>query len=58
MPDTFTGFLPEKPNPIFKFELEGQPGHSASQGVIAAIKNKCSPGELVEQLREVETVSG
>ena len=57
VPDTFTGFLPEKPSPIFKFELEGQPGHSASQGVIASIKNKCSPGELVEQLREVESDS-
>ena len=57
VPDTFAGFLPEKPNPLFKFGVEGQPGHSASAGVIAAIKNKCSPGELLEQLREIESDS-
>jgi len=57
VPDTFAGFLPEKPNPMFKFGVEGQPGYSASAGVIAAIKNKCSPGELLELLREIESDS-
>jgi len=57
VPDTFAGFLPEKPNPMFKFGVEGQPGYSASAGVIGAIKNKCSPGELLELLREIESDS-
>jgi len=57
VPDTFAGFLPEKTVPMFKFGVEGQPGHSASAAVIAAIKNKCSPGELLEQMREIESES-
>merc|ERR1719221_1515467 len=34
VPDTFTGFLPEKPNPLFKFGVEGQPGYAASNSMV------------------------
>ena len=57
VPDTFTGFLPDKPDPIFKFGVEQQPGYTASNNVVASIKNKCSPGELLELLREIESDS-
>jgi len=53
VPDTFACFIPEKPAPQFRFALEG-PGHSASTAMIASIKAKCSPEELLEQMREVE----
>ena len=53
VPDTFACFIPEKPGPQFRFALEG-PGHSASTAMIASIKAKCSPEELLEQMREVE----
>ena len=57
VPDTFACFIPEKPGPQFRFALEG-PGHSASTAMIASIKAKCSPEELLEQMREVEGVGG
>jgi len=57
VPETFSGFLPERPAPVFKFGVEGQLGNAVSNNMVAAIKNKCSPAELLELLREVESDS-
>merc|ERR1719153_1728436 len=57
VPETFSGFLPERPAPVFKFGVEGQLGNVVSNNMVAAIKNKCSPAELLELLREVKSDS-
>jgi len=57
VPETFSGFLPDKPSPVFKFGVGEGPGQTASANMVAAVKNKCSTTELLEVLKEVETDS-
>eukprot|EP00090_Calanus_glacialis_P015780 TRINITY_DN2485_c0_g1_i1.p1 TRINITY_DN2485_c0_g1~~TRINITY_DN2485_c0_g1_i1.p1 ORF type:complete len:790 (+),score=272.47 TRINITY_DN2485_c0_g1_i1:36-2405(+) len=57
VPESFSGFLPDKPDPLFKFAVDGQPGFAASSSMVAAIKNKSNPTEVLEMLREVESDS-
>jgi len=54
VPETFAAFLPEKPAPCVKYVSGEGPGQAASTTMVAAVKNKCNPQELLDLLREIE----
>jgi nuclear cap-binding protein subunit 1 len=55
VPETFAGFVPDKPAPNYKYTLEGplagSPQTRTSVNVVAAIKRKCSAEELLLVLK-------
>jgi len=55
VPETFAGFVPDKPTPNFKYSLEGpmagSPQTRTSANVMAAIKRKCTAEELLLVLK-------
>jgi len=55
VPETFTVFLPAKPAPQVKYVGGEGPGQLAATSMVAAVKNKCSPQELLDLLREIES---
>jgi len=57
VPETFSGFLPERPTPNYKFTGGEGPGQVSSATMVAAIKNKCSPNDVIEILKDVENDS-
>ncbi|XP_064474284.1 nuclear cap-binding protein subunit 1-like [Ornithodoros turicata] len=56
VPDTFTPFIPAKPQPVYKYGDEGVeslPGGSCVAQLTAAIKSKCTPEEALDALTDV-----
>jgi hypothetical protein len=55
VPETFAGFVPDKPAPEYKFGLEGplagSPQTRVAANVVAAIKRKCTTEELLLVLK-------
>ena len=55
VPETFAGFVPDKPTPNYKYSLEGplagSPQARTSTNVVNAIKRKCSAEEVLLVLK-------
>lgn len=56
MPETFAAFIPPKPEPIYKYSMEGAaalPGTAAAHQLVVAVRGKCSAEEALNVLREL-----
>ena len=57
IPESFQGFAPERPDPVFKFEANPDTENSAvcmmSAKIMNAIKQKCTQEEIQAVLKEI-----
>ncbi|CAH0757994.1 unnamed protein product [Diatraea saccharalis] len=55
-PETFAALVPLKPEPIYKYSMEGAaslPGTEAAHQLVVNVRNKCTPEEALNVLREL-----
>ncbi|CAH1796073.1 unnamed protein product [Owenia fusiformis] len=56
VPDSFSALIPLKPTPYYKFNKEGagsHPGTMTSHQLIASIKSKCTPEEVILIMKDL-----
>lgn len=56
VPESFAAFVPLKPEPIYKYSMEGAaslPGTEAAHQLVVCVRNKCTPEEALNVLREL-----
>jgi hypothetical protein len=59
VPESFQGFAPEKPDPIFKYGGDPEPeannvAFQFSAKIVAVIKQKCTQEQLQDVLKELQ----
>ncbi|XP_028162268.1 nuclear cap-binding protein subunit 1-like [Ostrinia furnacalis] len=55
-PETFASLVPLKPEPIYKYSMEGAaalPGTEAAHQLVVNVRNKCTPEEALNVLRDL-----
>ncbi|XP_045775416.1 nuclear cap-binding protein subunit 1 [Maniola jurtina] len=55
-PESLAAFVPLKPEPIYKYSMEGAaslPGTEAAHQLVVCVRNKCTPEEALNVLREL-----
>ncbi|XP_041980530.1 nuclear cap-binding protein subunit 1 [Aricia agestis] len=56
IPESLAAFVPPKPEPIYKYSMEGAaalPGTEAAHKLVVCVRNKCSPEEALNVLRDL-----
>ncbi|KAJ8714459.1 hypothetical protein PYW07_002684 [Mythimna separata] len=56
VPESFAAFVPLKPEPIYKYSMEGAaalPGTEAAHQLVVCVRNKCTPEEALNVLRDL-----
>ncbi|KAJ0175234.1 hypothetical protein K1T71_009375 [Dendrolimus kikuchii] len=56
VPETFAAYVPLKPEPIYKYSMEGAaslPGTEAAHQLVVCVRNKCTPEEALNVLRDL-----
>lgn len=56
VPESFASFVPPKPEPIYKYSMEGAaalPGTEAAHQLVVFVRNKCTPEEALNVLRDL-----
>ncbi|OWR49725.1 nuclear cap-binding protein subunit 1 [Danaus plexippus] len=55
-PESLAAYVPLKPEPIYKYAMEGAaslPGTEAAHQLVVCVRNKCTPEEALNVLREL-----
>lgn len=56
LPDSFSCFIPEKPEPCYKYSQEGAaalPGTVTAHQLVVSIRQKCTPEEVLQVLKDL-----
>ncbi|XP_038114809.1 nuclear cap-binding protein subunit 1 [Culex quinquefasciatus] len=56
MPETYTKLIPKPPIPTYKYTMEGAaslPGTSAAHKLVVAIRQKCTPEDVLNELKDL-----
>ncbi|XP_044756316.1 nuclear cap-binding protein subunit 1 [Coccinella septempunctata] len=56
LPDSFSCFIPEKPEPYYKYSQEGAaslPGTATAHQLVVSIRQKCTPEEVLGVLKDL-----
>ncbi|KAH0999365.1 nuclear cap-binding protein subunit 1 [Dendroctonus ponderosae] len=57
LPETFAGFIPQKPEPEYKYAKEAEavtlPGTAAAHQLVVTIRQKCTPEEVLAVLKDL-----